>query len=101
MSIFSLFIPPQLDGGMKNERMRPAFAHPKQRRARIHRLCIGAPVLSGLLRPERLPFPNWIQMVIITCCHARFSHKGISSHLQRTHAWRIQDDVRAGLHSSA
>ncbi len=51
-------------------------------------LVIGPPVSSSLPPTGPLPFRRWLRVVGLSCCHERFSYKGLSPHLQRAHAGR-------------
>ena len=51
-------------------------------------LFIGSPLSHSLPSPGRLPSRSWLRMVISSCLHVRFSHRGLSPHLQRAHAGR-------------
>ena len=62
-------------------------------------LFISSQVSPSLPPPGRLPFRSWLQVVVITCFHAWFSHRGLAPHLQRAHAGRTP--ISGVNHSSA
>ena len=63
------------------------------RRPSMRFLSVGPPVSHSLPPHGRLPFRSWLLVVVSSCFHVRFSHRGLAPHLQHAHAGRTQSNA--------